>query len=129
MMRPRHLAALLALAIAGTACAEPTEPERHSLLGRWRSEAVSGATIEMVLSESARTVTGAGRWVAGDTAVAFDVSGTNTGESVSLLFEFGTSPMLNFLGDFVDEDTLEGTIVGAGMGSQPARLLRQEEDT
>lgn len=128
-MRPRLVAGLLALAIAGTACTETTRPERHSLLGRWRSEAVAGATIEMVLSESARTVAGAGRWVAGDTAVAFDVSGTNTGESVSLLLEFGTSPMVNFLGEFIDEDTLEGTIVGAGMGSQPARFLRQEEDT
>lgn len=124
-MRPAFGAVLLALSIAAGGCKEATAPDRHSLLGRWRSEAVAGATIEMVISETARTVSGAGRWVAGDTAVAFDVSGTNTGESVSLLFEFGTSPMVNFLGDFVDEDTLEGTVVGAGMGSQPARFLKQ----
>lgn len=127
-MRRTVGALVLALAVVTTACTESTAPERHSVLGRWRSEAVAGATIEMVLSETARSVSGAGRWVAGDTAVAFGVTGTNTGESVSLLLEFGTSPSLNFLGIFLEEDTLEGTVVGAGMRSQPARFLRLEED-
>lgn len=127
-MRRLAGAVALMLAVSGAACSDTTTPDRHSTLGRWRSEAVGGASIEMVLSETARAVTGAGRWVAGDSAAAFAVTGTNTGESVSLLFDFGTSPALNFLGDFVDEDTLEGTVIGTGTQSHPARFLRVEDD-
>lgn len=127
-MRRMIVAVTLALAVVAAGCGNAAGPERHSLLGRWRSEAVGGATIEMVVSETARAVTGAGRWVAGDSSVAFSVEGTNTGESVSLLFDFDSSPTLNFLGLFVDDDILEGTIVGAGTASQPARFTRVEED-
>ena len=127
-MRRMIGAVTLALAMLAAGCGNAAGPERHSLLGRWRSEAVGGATIEMVVSETARAVTGAGRWVVGDSSVAFAVQGTNTGESVSLLFDFDSSPTLNFLGLFIDDDILEGTIVGSGTGSQPARFTRVEED-
>jgi hypothetical protein len=127
-MRRMIGAAALALAVVAAGCGEAAGPERHSLLGRWRSEAVGGATIEMVVSETARAVTGAGRWVDGDSSVAFSVEGTNTGESVSLLFRFDSTPRLNFLGVFIDDDVLEGTIVGADTPSQPARFTKVEED-
>lgn len=126
-MRRMIGASALAIAVLTGACTDAAGPERHSLLGRWRSEAVGGATIEMGVSETARAVTGAGRWVAGDSAVAFWVEGANTGESVSLIFHFDDPPSLNFLGIFVDDDTLEGTIVGGGLGSQPARFTRVED--
>lgn len=127
-MRRTIGAATLALAIFAAGCGNTAGPDRHSLLGRWRSEAVGGATIEMVLSETARAVTGAGRWVDGDSSVAFSVEGTNTGEHVSLLFSFDSTPRLNFLGLFIDDDILEGTIVGASTPSQPARFTKVEED-
>lgn len=127
-MRRMLGAATLLVALTTAACTQPAGPERHSLLGRWRSEAVGGATIEMGISETARAVTGAGRWVSGDSAVAFRVEGANTGESVSLIFHFDEPPSLNFLAVFVDEDTLEGTLVGAGVPSQPARFIRVEEE-
>lgn len=127
-MRRTIGAAALFVALLAAGCAEAAGPDRHSLLGRWRSEAVGGATIEMAISETGRAVTGAGRWVAGDSASAFSIGGANTGESVSLIFQFDTHPSLNFLGVFVDSDVLEGTIVGAGVPSQPARFNRVEED-
>lgn len=127
-MRRTIGAAALAVTMMAGGCADAAGPDRHSLLGRWRSDAAGGATIEMGVSETGRAVTGAGRWISGDSAAAFSIGGANTGESVSLIFEFDTPPSLNFLGVFVGDDVLEGTIVGAGFPSQPARFERVEED-
>ena len=108
-------------------CSNASGPERHSLLGRWQGD-VGTATIEMALSETARAVTGAGRWVSPDGAIAFSVSGTNTGENVSLHLEFEDAPAINLLGAFLDEDVIEGSVAGAGIASQPVTLTRVEED-
>jgi hypothetical protein len=122
----RSTGALLLIALVATACGSSTGPSRHSLIGRWRSEAVVGVTIEMVVSESARSVHGAGRWITADSTVAFGISGASTGTSASLLFS--TSPEVNFLGDFVDDDTMEGTMVGANFASRAVRFVRVEDD-
>lgn len=120
--------AALVLTVMVSGCSEAAGPDRHSLLGRWRSDGVGAATIEMGVSETGRAVTGAGRWVAGDSAVAFSVTGANTGESVSLIFEFDAPPSLNFLGVFVNDEILEGTLAGGGLSAQPVRFTRVEED-
>lgn len=122
----RSTGALLLIALVTAACSSTTAPTRHSLTGRWRSEAVVGVTIEMVISESARSVQGAGRWITADSTVAFGISGARTGPSASLLF--ATSPEVNFLGEFVDEETMEGTLVGANFESRSARFVRLEDE-
>lgn len=129
-MRPRTLRALpvLLLALAAGACESSAGPERHSILGVWRSEGFPGAQVEMALTETARAVAGAGRWTTATGASAFGVDGTHTGLTVSLLLEFGDSVGVNLMAEFAEEDVLEGTLAGGDFSGEPIRFLRVDED-
>jgi hypothetical protein len=109
-------------------CGDTTGPENRSVLGRWISSDVSGSTFEMTLSETARSVDGAGRWISADTAFAFGVSGAGVGESVSLLFDLDGAPDINFLGEFSDDDTIEGTLAGGEFRARAITFTRVEDD-
>lgn len=125
-MRNLGLIPLLALLLAVAGCSTSTDPERRSLIGEWTG-AVGEASVTLTLSEAARTVTGTGRYVAADRAQGFRVEGTHAEESVAMNFEFEGPGDLNFLGEFVDEDEIRGTIVGDGLRGQPVSFLRVGE--
>lgn len=113
----------LVLFAALTACSDAAGPERHSTLGRWVSDG-GVADVEMALSETARSVDGAGRWTEDGVTRAFGVEGTNADGEVSLLLSFGDGPNVNFLGRFLDEDRLEGTVAGVGREEMAITFVR-----
>lgn len=123
-MRNLALLSLLVVSLAG--CGTSTEPERRSLIGEWTG-AVGEASITLTLSEAARTVTGTGRYIAADRAEGFRVRGTHAEKSVAMNFEFETPGDLNFLGEFVDDDEIRGTLVGGGLRGQPVSFIRVGE--
>lgn len=119
---------LLFLVLMGVGCDNPTGNERRSLVGLWTSSGFAPATVQMTLTEVARTVEGAGSWVDPASATAFAVSGAHAEETVSLLFVFKDLPSVNFLGEFVDEDVMEGVLTGGPFRATPIRFEREEED-
>lgn len=126
-MRGKSLVLVLALAMTAAACGNTAGPERRSLLGRWESENLTGISIEMALSETARAVSGAGRWAQGDSVTAFSITGSNTGESVSILLDFEDRPDVNFLGEFISDDAMEGTLAGGGLRAQPVTFVKVDD--
>ena len=124
-MRKLGLLPLLALLLTLAGCSSSTGPERRSLVGLWTSSGFE-ASITITLSETARNVTGAGRYVAPTRAEGFRVVGTHAEESVALNFEFEGPGDMNFLGEFVDEDEMQGTLVGGGLRGQPITFRRVE---
>lgn len=116
---------LLALLLGTVGCDNSTGPERRSLLGLWTSTGFE-ASITLTLNETARNVTGTGRYVGTDRAEGFRVSGTHAEESVALNFEYDGAGDMNFLGEFTNADELQGTLVGGGLRGQPITFRRVE---
>ena len=124
----RKMVAMAGLALLAGGCADATGTERTSVLGAWESEAFAPAQVEMTLSELARTVSGAGRWVQPDSAVAFLVSGSHVEDRVSLVFQIEDAADLSFQGEFVEEDVMEGTLVGGPYRGAPIRFVRVDDE-
>lgn len=103
---------LLVFLLASAGCDTPSEPASFSIIGHWTSSAVDTLDIQMTISEAAREVNGAGSWVTPTQAMAFRVSGAHVEQSISLLFEFGDGPDVNFHGEFLE--TASDTLTMAG---------------
>ena len=133
-MRRSFVLSFFALLLFSAACDTPADPaDDFSIIGHWTTTAVDTLDIRMTLSETARTVGGAGSWVTSTEALAFKVAGAHVGRSISLLFEFGDGPDVNFHGEFVetasDTLTMAGQLFGGRYrGSSIVFVRRIEEE-
>lgn len=124
MWKPGPLAALLLTTLA-LACRGPAEPERRSLIGSWSSDDLGNSTlIRMTLTETAREVRGAGSWLEPTRALAFRVEGAHAEQMVALFLQFQTEESIGFQGEFTDQNTLQGTLTGAGFRNQALTFQR-----
>ena len=127
-MRKLLVFPLLVCVLIAAGCDTPAGTERRSLVGTWTSTTAPGATLRMTVTEVARSVQGAGSWLDTDQAVAFRVSGAHAEEVVSLLFEFKSTPDVNFTGRFSDANTLQGTLTGGTFRGLPFTFLREQTE-
>lgn len=125
-MRRPLLLPLLALLLAGAACSSPAEPVDASIVGDWTSTGIDTVAIRMTLSETAREIHGAGSWVTPTRQMAFEVSGAQVAESISLLFQFKFSENIHFHGEFLrtasDTLTMAGELIGGELPGAEHRL-------
>lgn len=121
---------LLALLLATVGCSSTTGPVNRDLAGTWVSEDFAPAIIRMTISEIALEVNGAGSWVTAQTALPFAVSGAHVEGRIALLFTFQYDLEVGFEGEFLDEDTLEGVLVGgaAEFRSEPITFVRLQDE-
>jgi hypothetical protein len=117
VMRRTPLLFLLLLALG--ACRDTAGPTIFSTAGAWRSQGFAPASVEVTLVETARSTTGAGRWLTDTEANAFLVTGAHSDSTVSLYFDFhGSRPDLTFEGRFRknagdgDETLMVGNLYG-----------------
>jgi hypothetical protein len=104
-MTRRFLLLPLCLLAVG-ACKNTNGPTIYSTAGSWRSQDFAPASVQVTLVETARSTTGAGRWLTGADANAFVVDGAHSDSTVSLLFDFhGSRPDVTFEGRFRKQDT------------------------
>ena len=133
-MRRLPFIPLLALLLGGTAaCDSPSEPKSFSIIGDWTSTQIDTLQIRMTLSETARSVNGAGSWLTPGTAMAFRVSGAHVARSISLLFDFDDRPDVNFHGEFQEtaSDTLTlltGRLYGGTYRGNQVVFVRSRDD-
>jgi hypothetical protein len=130
MRRPFRPALLALLLLA--ACSTPSTPVDVSVNGHWTSVGIDTVKIQMTMSETARTINGAGSWVTPTRAVAFRVSGAHISQSISLLFDFvGDHPAVNFHGEFLttarDSLTMTGQLDGGSYRGTSVVLVRTIE--
>ena len=129
-MRRVFLLPFFALMLVYAGCDTPTNTgSDFSVLGHWKTQEVDTLDVRMTLSETARSVAGAGSWVTASEASAFKVVGAHVGRSISLLFEFGDGPDVNFHGEFSETAGDSLTMVGELNGGRfrGTRILFERE--
>jgi hypothetical protein len=128
MRRPFRLA-LSALVLLAAACSTPSTPVDISVNGHWVSIGLDTVAIQMTMSETARTINGAGSWVTPGRAMAFQISGAHVAQSISLFFSFGDHPPVNFHGEFVttasDTLTMTGQLDGGSYRGASVVFVRK----
>ena len=126
-MQMRRTSALLtaALLVLG-GCQTAAAPERRELLGSWLSNDVPGVIIRMTVSETARSVEGAGSWTQAQAADAFRVTGALARDEVALHLDFDSRVDLSFQGYFTDEDNLSGTLSGGPFRQTTITFQRED---
>lgn len=132
-MRRPLLIPIFALLVAGIACNSPSEPRTFSIVGNWTSTEADTLDIRMTISETARTINGAGSWLTPTRAMAFRLSGAHVARNISLLFEFGDGPDVNFHGEFQEtaSDTLTllaGRLYGGSYRGIPVVFVRRNRE-
>lgn len=131
-MRRPSLVPVLALLLASAACDNPTEPTTFSVVGSWVSADPDSLQIRMTISETARTISGAGNWMTPNRVLAFRVTGAHVARRISLLLDFDDAPDINFYGEF--EETASDTLTilggrlygGGGFRGLPIVFVRRE---
>lgn len=108
---------LLALALLVGACdSGPTEPKHVSAAGSW-SGTSSGITVNLTLSETAKTINGSGNLQGGSGSIAVTVTGTNAYPNVSMTLASPGYEAMNFQGTFTNPTTISGAVNGSGFNS------------
>ena len=128
MRRPLPIAILVLLLAA---CENPSAPRDFSIVGNWISTGVDTLDVRFTLSETARTITGAGSWLTPSRAMAYRISGAHVARQISLLLEFDEGPDINFQGEFQESasDTLTlltGRLYGGTYRGYPIVFVRRE---
>lgn len=113
-MRFFVLMGLLAMAAISSGCQGTTIPERRDIVGSWETKAFTGATIRMTLTETARSVAGAGSWLTVEDDYGFQATGALAIDEVSLYFDFDERPGITFQGYFSEDDVIMGAFTGDG---------------
>lgn len=123
-MRVFTLFFLFLAAAAASGCQGATIPERRDIVGSWETKGFTGATIQMTLTETARSVTGAGSWLTVEDDYSFGASGALAVDEVSLLFDFDERPSITFQGYFSEDDVIQGAFTGDGYRRTPVTFER-----
>jgi len=120
------LTAAVVLALA--ACGKGSEPT-PSATGQWSGSFVADSmtiTVNLVLKESARNVTGTGTMgIPGVLMLAQTVTGTHTHPHLALTLSATGYQPANITGEFVNAGRVDGTIFGSGFSGEALTLTRQ----
>ena len=132
MRRPLLLS--LGLLPLAAACNPTASAPAFSTLGAWRSQSFAPATVQLTLVETARSSSGAGRWVTPTEALAFRVTGAHSGSDVSLLFDFDGRADITFEGRFRQQtigearvSVMAGQLYGGGFRGDSLTLVPVED--
>ncbi|HWP36031.1 MAG TPA: hypothetical protein VNL18_00615 [Gemmatimonadales bacterium] len=125
-MRALTATLLLPLTFALAGCGDSSsEPRTPSASGTWTG-AVGSATFTLTLAEQrGGTITGAGSARATGGAVSLTVTGTHVHPSISLTLRSTGFEDLNYTGQFINDNTISGSLNGSGFTGETLTLVRQ----
>lgn len=119
----RRCIAALVLAVTLAACGDDGGPSIPSASGTW-SGGVGSATLTLTLTEDDGAVTGAGSLAGPGGSIALTAQGTHAHPSMSLTLTSQGFEDLNFQGEFVDDDSVDGRLNGSGYQNDAITLRR-----
>jgi hypothetical protein len=103
---------------------EPAPPPHPTMNGSWQGTA-GGMIVNLTLSESASTISGAGSMVFGNESIAVNTTGVRTHPNVTLTLRATGYQDSNFSGAFTGDNAVAGHLTGSGFNNVAITLRRQ----